>query len=234
MPEVLTILVLAGLSIWRKKLTFSGGISGALLALLLFAGGGRNSLFLLATFFLGGLIVSRYRIAWKQRQALVEPQEAGIRSHANVLANGGVAGICALLALAFPDFQPLFVLMLAASLAAVLSDTCSSELGNVWGRRYWNILSFRKDQRGKDGVVSLNGTLVGLLAALLMALLYVWLEQRPPLEILLVTVAGFLGNLTDSLLGATLERKRVLDNHSVNFLSSLTAALLAGAMSVPG
>jgi len=43
--------------------------------------------------------------------------------------------------------------------------------------------------------------------------------------------AAIAGMLADSLLGASLERKRVLDNDAVNFLSTGIAALLAFLLS---
>jgi uncharacterized membrane protein len=43
-------------------------------------------------------------------------------------------------------------------------------------------------------------------------------------------VAGTAGNLADSVLGATLERRGVLDNNTVNFLNTLTGALVAGGL----
>ena len=46
----------------------------------------------------------------------------------------------------------------------------------------------------------------------------------------IIILAGLIGNLADSLLGATLERKGVLSNDAVNFLNTAIAALAAGAL----
>ena len=45
---------------------------------------------------------------------------------------------------------------------------------------------------------------------------------------LILIIAGTIGNLSDSVLGAALERKRYLNNDAVNFLNTLIAALAAG------
>ena len=41
-----------------------------------------------------------------------------------------------------------------------------------------------------------------------------------------IVLAGTAGNLADSLLGALFERGGILNNNAVNFLNTLTAALL--------
>jgi len=99
----------------------------------------------------------------------------------------------------------------------------------VYGRRYYNILTLKPDVRGLNGVVSLEGTALGLAGTAVLAAAYclstVW---SPAFGWLLV--AGTAGNLADSVLGATLERRGVLTNNAVNFLNTLTGALVAGAL----
>jgi uncharacterized membrane protein len=44
-----------------------------------------------------------------------------------------------------------------------------------------------------------------------------------------IVLAGFAGNVADSLLGASLERKGFLKNDQVNFLNTLIAAMVGMA-----
>ncbi|RYZ15379.1 MAG: DUF92 domain-containing protein, partial [Sphingobacteriales bacterium] len=99
-----------------------------------------------------------------------------------------------------------------------------SELGILYGRKCYNILGFRKDTCGKDGVISLEGSLFGLAGSTLIGLIYCGALGFGP-ELLLIIVAGTIGNLTDSFLGATLERSGILKNNGVNFLNTLIAAM---------
>ena len=51
-----------------------------------------------------------------------------------------------------------------------------------------------------------------------------------------VVVAAFVGTTLESVVGATLEQRRLLDNEALNFLNTLVGALVAVALAplVPG
>jgi uncharacterized protein (TIGR00297 family) len=211
-----------------RKLTATAAALGGLLGLAIFAGAGWTGLGLLVLFFGLGTGASAWRVADKRRLGLAEANK-GRRTTGQVLANAGVAAALGLVAWRYPTAAPLARLMLAGSLGAATADTLSSELGNVYGRRYYNILTFRPDTRGENGVVSLEGTLLGLAGNAVVAAFYCanygwgaafgWL-----------LLAGTAGNLLDSVLGATLERRGVLGNDAVNALNTLAGALVAGGL----
>jgi uncharacterized membrane protein len=74
-------------------------------------------------------------------------------------------------------------------------------------------------------VISLEGTIIGIVGSFLVALVtslgYGW-----GVHILWIVIAGTVGNLTDSLLGATMERRGLLPNDLVNFLNTLVGAVV--------
>nr|WP_230687784.1 DUF92 domain-containing protein [Hymenobacter ruricola] len=211
------------------KLTTAGVWLGGALGLAIYWGAGWAGLGLLALFFALGSAASSWRVADKRRLGLAE-ENKGRRTAGQVLANAGVAAALGLLSAGFPTFAPLGGLMLAGSFAAATADTLASELGNVYGRRYYNILTFRPDVRGENGVVSAEGTLLGLAGSAVVAAAYCLGHGWGPAFGWLL-VAGTVGNVVDSVLGATLERRGVLSNNAVNLLNTLAGALAAAGCS---
>ncbi len=85
---------------------------------------------------------------------------------------------------------------------------------------------------GTDGAVSLQGEIIALSGALIIALFALPLTTHTWEMILAVTVGGFIGGVNiDSLIGATLEEKGgITDNNSTNFLASLFGGLIGAAL----
>lgn len=125
----------------------------------------------------------------------------------------------------------LFTLALAA-LAESAADTVSSELGKVLGECPRMITTLRTVAPGTDGAVSLAGTVAGVLAAGVVAAAGTAAVGGGPAMFVISTVGGIFGLLFDSLLGATLERRGMLNNDAVNFLSTLSAAVVAYALAM--
>lgn len=210
-------------SLVRRKLTVIAALTGAALALCVYAGAGFAGVAMMTVFFILGSAATSWKLQWKRQQGLAE-NEKGTRTALQVVANAGVPAIIGLVGFLYMRTGPWSVMM-AAAFAAATADTLSSELGNVYGRRYYNILSFKRDQRGLNGVISLEGTLCGLAGSLLIALVFaVGFEWNVRIMVIIV-LAGTIGNIADSLLGATLERKHWIGNNAVNFLNTGIAAL---------
>lgn len=120
----------------------------------------------------------------------------------------------------------LFVLALAA-LAEAAADTVSSELGQVFGGRPRMITTLRPVEPGRDGAISVAGTLAGAVAAVVVAGAGALAVSGGISMFWVATVAGVAGLVFDSLLGATLEQAGMLNNDAVNFLSTVFAAVVA-------
>jgi uncharacterized protein (TIGR00297 family) len=225
---IVFILLMAAASVWRQKLTLAGGLAGALVAGFIFWGGGWAGLILLGTFFGGGIAATGWKQRFKQEAGLTGGP-SGARTAGQVLANGGVAVSLAVLAGLDAARSGFWQMLMAAALSAALADTLSSELGNVYGRRFIDITTGRPGRRGEDGVISAEGTLAGLCGSLLIAALYCGFHGWS-VSFWLIVAGGTAGNAADSFLGALLERKGYLNNDAVNVLNTAIGAGFAGGL----
>jgi uncharacterized protein (TIGR00297 family) len=210
-------------SLFFRKLSVAGAITGGCLGWLLYKGTGIIGLIIMAAFFIAGTLATAAGRGEKERLGIAEKNK-GRRTVWQVLANGGVAALAGLLAWINPHQLVIWQLAAAASLSSASADTLSSELGSIYGKRFYNILTFKKDKRGLDGVVSMEGTLCGLAGSCLIAAIYS-VGYGYSVHAWWIVLAGTVGNLTDSILGASLERKGWLTNDLVNGLNTLVAAV---------
>lgn len=222
---VILILGITG-SVIKKKLSPLAALWGGILAMLIYIGIGYAGTAMMAAFFLLATFATSWKLRYKQEQKLAELNK-GRRDAWQVLANAGMAAILSVLVLLFPGEKIMFGILIAAAFASATSDTLSSELGNVYGRRFYNIISFSKDKRGLDGVVSLEGTLFGILGSFFIAIIHALGFGFNIENIAIIVTAGTAGNLFDSLLGATVERKGFVNNNVVNFSNTLVAVIVA-------
>jgi len=99
-------------------------------------------------------------------------------------------------------------------------------VGYRYGRKYYDIISLQASNRGKDGSVSINGFLFGVIGCSLIATTTLFLDNNFKI-ILIIIVSGFVGNISDSILGATLQQRGILNNHSVNFIATLIGSIIS-------
>jgi uncharacterized protein (TIGR00297 family) len=227
---VLLNAALAGLAYKARTVDMSGVVAGFLVGFLIYAFLDWRGYLLLLTFFVIGSACTKF--GYKKKAAAKLAQEKGGRRGArHAIANAGVAVACAMFA-AMTPYPILFGLAFAGAFATAAADTASSEIGQLLGRRTFLLLTLRPVPRGTEGAVSVEGTLAGILASVVIAGLGAGLGLFGPavgLGIVAVVVAAFLGTTFESLVGAALEKRQLLDNEALNFLNTLVGALLAAA-----
>ena len=142
------------------------------------------------------------------------------------MANVGISAIFAALSVLTP-YRLVFLVGSLAALTEAACDTVSSETGKALALDARLVTSGRSVPAGTDGAISLPGTVLGVIAAALVAGEGVVTGLIDLRRAGVVTLAGVLGMFLDSLLGATLEQRGWLTNNSVNLMSTTAAALLA-------
>ena len=158
-----------------------------------------------------------------------QPRHAG-----QVLANSVLPAVAALLAAA--ELLPEAGSVLAGALAAMTADTWATEVGAGLRAPARLITTFRSVRPGESGGVSVLGTLAGVAGAATIACVSALLPAvawgpATPAAFAPVAAGGIAGLFTDSLLGATAERRLpAVTNETVNLLASLTGAMVAFAL----
>lgn len=142
-----------------------------------------------------------------------------------------------------------FMMMFYISLAISAADTSASGLG-ILSKNCYNLISLKKSDRGLSGNVSLIGLFSSVIAALIVGLSSL-LYMSQILNVIIISIYGFLGSLIDSLLGCiqvkyicsdckTITEKKIhcdkktdyykglkiLNNDGVNFLSNLICLVI--------
>jgi uncharacterized protein (TIGR00297 family) len=215
---------LAGLAYALRTVDISGVIGGFLVGFTIWLFLDWKGFLLLLSFFVIGSACTKLGYKRKAAQNLAQ-EKGGRRGARHAFANAGVAMACALFA-GLTDYPVLFALAFAASFATAAADTASSEIGQLLGKRTFLITTFRPVPRGTEGAVSLEGTLAGVAASLVIGGLGALLHLYPWTGVLPIAIAAFVGTTFESVVGAALEKRQLLDNEALNFLNTLVGALV--------
>lgn len=241
---------------WRaRSLNASGAIAATLVGTATVAAGWDWGALLIA-FFATSTLLSRAGRDRKSARTGAIVAKGGDRDAIQVLANGGIFAVCALL-FAATSAPPWAALGLGA-LAASTADTWATEVGTLAAHAPRSILTWRPVPAGTSGGITVPGTAAALAGAAALALLAAALGW-PARVATAAAIGGVAGALADSLLGATVQSHRRcpvcnaaterdvhpcgtrtvpaggwpwLDNDAVNALCGVVGAAVAVAVSV--
>jgi uncharacterized protein (TIGR00297 family) len=226
LPAILVTVLFAALALRLKSVTRGGALAGSLVSVTIYLCTGPAGFVVLGSVFLLTVTATRIGTARKRKFGIAE--SAGGRRAPQILANLAIASLCG--AFAFASGRPWLLISMTAALAEAASDTVSSECGKAWSDRVFLVTNFEPVPAGTDGGISIPGSLAGIASAAVIAWLAYALRLVPPHGAILAGGAAVIATFFDSFLGATLQRRGRLTNSSVNFASTLAAALIAGAM----
>ena len=212
----------------KKLLTPFGIINGAALGVLVWGTLGWRGYLIVMLFFLLGSGLTFVGIEQKEAEGIAE-ERSGIRGAGNVWGSAFTASVCAIATLLSPpEYKYLFVLGYVASFCTKLSDTTASEVGKAYGKTTYLITNLKPVPRGTEGAVSLEGTLAGAFASVVLAAIAWIIGLINPVGIVWCVVAAFIATTIESLIGATLESRFAwLTNDLVNLINTIIGAASA-------
>jgi len=217
------VFALAALSI--RVVNRSGAAMGFLMGAIIYMGYGYKSFLVLLAFFVMGSVATRLGYARKEARGVAEGRR-GARSWREATANTLAAAFFSILVIT-THYEAAFLVAFIAALAEAAGDTISSEIGQWLSGRAYMITTFKPVPAGQDGGISLLGTLAGMGASVvIIAVAYALGLCRPGTAVVAFVAAG-AGNLFDSYLGATIERRGLVGNGIVNFAGTSFAGGLA-------
>jgi uncharacterized protein (TIGR00297 family) len=186
---------------YRARSLSAGGAAAAFaIGAMVFGAGGWPAALVLFAFFIPSTLLSRLGKA--RKRALLDVGKQGPRDAWQVLANGGIAALCVLLAMRFGT--PLWAAF-AGAFAAASADTWGTEIGTLAAGKPRSILTFAPIEPGLSGGITFAGTLATIGGAVCVALV-AWLAHVGPF--LPIAVAGIAGAFLDSVLGASTQALR--------------------------
>lgn len=218
---IISILMACALFKWNW-LTISGALTAWFLAfVVLFLA--KWSIFPLVTFLVLGSLAGKIRANAKDGG---DAKQGKARDHWQVLANGGIFMLLAMLAFLNESgwldsflgihtevlrFSETCHLLALISLSVSCSDTLSSDFGRVWGGNPRNIITGKRMIKGVSGGVTGAGFVGAFLGAVSIAIFVFWSELSSlgssVSAFWLLAFFGFIGSILDSVLGVLFQAK---------------------------
>jgi uncharacterized protein (TIGR00297 family) len=224
---LIVTVVFSTLARWVRGVSFSGAIAGAAVCFLMYAAVGLGAFVALVSVFSLTWISTRF--GYRRKEKLGTAERLDGRTALQVLANLAVAAVCAGL-WALTEGRAVVLLALSAALSEAAADTVSSELGQARSTKARLITTWEEVAAGTDGGISWAGTVAGIASATVVSLVCVFAGLVPVRWLGISIIAAVAGMFADSYLGALLERRKLLNNDAVNFLSTLIAAATASLL----
>ncbi|XP_044507093.1 protein VTE6, chloroplastic-like isoform X2 [Mangifera indica] len=203
------VIFVLGSPILLSGLSLSGIAAAFLLGTLTWRAFGPSGFFLVAAYFVIGTAATKVKMAQKEAQGVAEKRK-GRRGPGSVIGSSTAGCVCAFLSIygvGGKAFYRLWQLGFVSSFCTKLSDTVSSEIGKAYGKTTYLVTTFKVVPRGTEGAVSVEGTVAGILASIILASVGCYMGQINAPEAVICVIASQIANLGESIIGAALQDK---------------------------
>jgi uncharacterized protein (TIGR00297 family) len=227
---VVSLCTIGVLAYKAKVVRGSGLWSGFIIGFIVWMVAGWKYFLISLTFFVLAGAATKYKYEQKKKRGVAEARK-GARGYGNVLGNGLVAMVCAVLEGVFGGGY--FLAGFLGSMASATADTAGGEIGRLSKTPPVLITTFETVEPGAEGGITVLGETAELAIAGLIGLIawIVGLKSGSFYGVSLflgIAVAGFVGANVDSVLGATCETKLTWwGNNQTNFWASVSGCLTA-------
>lgn len=221
---IATLLVLGK----QKSLTSTGLAHSTALGIGLFTFLGFNGWAVGVLYFVLGSIATKVKMKEKEKLGIAE-KRGGARGPENVWGSAASATICAMASYIYPEYAEIFRLGFVTSFATKLSDTVGSEIGKAYGKTTYLITNLQLVPKGTEGAVSLEGTVAGVIASVILGSLGLGLNVISTVESFeIVVFSAFFATTIESFIGAVFQDDvKWLNNELVNLIMTLIGASTA-------
>lgn len=166
---------------------------------------------MLVAFFISSTLVGRLPGA-----ARLDQRRGRERDAVQVMANGGVAAVLALMSSVTQiRHQSLLFAGFGGAVATATADTWATEIGSRSRARPISIRTLQPTAPGASGGVTVAGLAASAIGAALIAVIasapFATHPRHGSMRVIPIVLGGFIGALVDSMLGATVQEVRFCD-----------------------
>ncbi|WGI16978.1 DUF92 domain-containing protein [Methanonatronarchaeum sp. AMET-Sl] len=242
--------VLAITAYHREILDRGGSVAAFIMGSIVSIFGGIEWLLLLISFVIIAWIATKFEYEYKKHKQIHEG-ENGERKVKNVIANGMVPVAIVILTWIYTTYiqnptqiqtlavetmyspytgyELVFIGAYIGAIATATSDTIASEIGALDNETRLITNLKKKVKTGSNGGISIAGELASIIGGLIIGII-AYLAFGIEFALIVGPIAGFIGCNIDSLLGATLEKKGILNNEHVNLTATLSGAIIGALL----
>ncbi len=210
----LVVITFGLIAFKAKAVDFGGLIASIFIGYMILLGSGWYWFLIMLVFFTITTQFTKFKYGYKERLGFAQ-EKGGVRSWPNVLANGGAAAFFSVMEFRFGG--GIYAVAFLGAVASATADTLATEVGLLSKKEPRLITNLKKKvPAGTSGGITPIGTIAAFFASFIIGITATILNivgEASPIKILaIVTLGGIIGSITDSILGATIQRKGLCEN----------------------